>query len=300
MNFFKSIRFVQIFAGFSLLLIVTGCSSIDPAEVTNFSTTVTAVKSQASDALNATAALTRDSSINFAASQSNLSEANFVETPTADTISAWENAFSALEAYAQNLSAILSPNASKNFDAAATNLFDQFNHTATSLKANSISSNAGMNTLLATAFTETADIIIQAREEATAVKIASATDTNIASICTLFANEIGSDRLTIGLRKTIYEAVWTPRLRSLTGPFLRADSAGKITICQQYADLLAKRDAQDQILASLRRSILALSAAHHKLAQGKPASIQADLTLVAGEIQHTRELYSQFSTPQKK
>jgi hypothetical protein len=154
---------------------------------------------------------------------------------------------------------------------------------------------------LATAFTETAGAIIRAKEQATAVKIASATDTNIASICELFADEIGADRInTPGLRKTLYETVWTPRLAMLTPSFLGTNSAGKLAISQQYADLLAKRDAQDQILAGLRRSILALSDAHHALAQGKSASIQATLVVVAGEIQHTRDLYNQFSNMTKK
>jgi hypothetical protein len=301
MNLSRSLHIVRCLLGLMLVFALPGCKTIDPIEVTNFATSVTAVKTQTGDALNATAGLTRDASINYAASQPKLNEANFVETPTGDTISEWQDAFAAIEAYAQNLSALLSPDASKNFDVAATNLFNQFNQTAGRLKANSINSQAGLNALLATAFAETANLIIKARQETKVVEIASTTDTNIASICALFAREIGADRVTSpGLRRTVYEAVWTPRLSALTQPFLETNSAGKLAISQEYADMLAKRDAQDQILASLRRSILALSAAHHKLAQGKPASIQSDLTIIAGEIQHTRELYAQFSGLTKK
>ena len=301
MNLSKSIRDVSCLLGLLPIIIISGCSTIDPTEVTNFAASVTAVKTQTSDALNSAAGLTRDASISYAASQSTLTEANFVNTPTGDVISEWDGAFATIEAYAQNLSALLSPDNTKNFDIAATNLFNQFNQTASRLNANSIKSQSGANTLLATAFTETAGLIIKAKEETTAVKIASTTDPKITSICILFANEIGADRITApGLRKTIYEAVWTPRLAALTPSFLQTNSAGKVTICQEYADLLAKRDAEDQILAGLRRSILALSNAHHTLAQGKPASIQADLTLIANEIQHTRNLYAQFSGPTKK
>jgi hypothetical protein len=298
----KPLRTVVCLFAFSLLLINSGCKTMDSTAVTNFATSVTAVKTQSDDALNAVAALTRDASVNYAASQPNLAEVNFVITPTGDTISEWDGAFSAIETYAQNLSTLLSPDAAKNFDVAATNLFEQFNQTANRLNANGINSQAGVSALLATAFTQTADAIIKAKEQATAVKLASATDTNIASICALFADEIGADRVTApGLRKTLYEIVWTPRLASLTEPYLTAKtSADRVAICQQYADLLAKRDAQDQILAGLRRSILALSAAHHTLAQGKPASIQADLAVIASEIQHTRDLYSQFSSVTKK
>ena len=297
----KPIRKCLYFIGVLPALFFSGCVTIDSTDASNFATSVTAVKTQANDALTSVAALTRDASVSYAASQPTLAEANFVVTPTGDTISEWDGAFSSLESYAQNLSALLSPNAVKSFDAAATNLFNQFNQTASRLNLNSIKSQAGVNTLLATAFTQTADAIIRAKEEKTAVKIASATDSHIASICNLLATEIGADRMTApGLRKTVYETVWTSRLSALTVPFLQTNSVGKLAISQQYADLLAKRDAEDQILAGLRRSILALSDAHHTLAQGKSASIQATLTIVANEIQHTRDLYSQFSGLTKK
>jgi len=282
-----------------LVLIVSGCkTTIDPSSVANFATSVTAVKTQADDALNSVSALTRSASVAYAASQPTLQEANFVETPTGEIISQWDNALSAIETYAQNLSTLLSPNAVNNFDVAATNLFKQFNQTASTLNSAAKTPNSPDFTLLATAFTQAAGAIIQAKEEATAIKVAAATDTNIANICNLLADEIGADRLTApGLRKTIYESVWVPDLANLNLQFLNAKTpVEKLSISQQYADLLAKRDAEDQILAGLRRSLLLLSDAHHTLAQGKSASIQADLNVVASEIQHTRDLYNQFSS----
>ena len=281
--------------------LISGCKTMDTTGVANFATSVTAVKTQADDGLNSVAALTRNASVTYAASQPNLTEANFVVTPTGATISEWDNAFSSLETYAQNLSTLLSPDASKDFDVAATNLFVQFNQTAARLKANGINSQAGVSTLLATAFTQTGNAIISAKEQATAFKVASATDTNITIICNLLATEIGADATVPGIRRTLYEAVWAPRLASLTQPFLLATNfADKVEISQQYADLLAARDTQDQILAGLRRSILALSDAHHTLAQGKSASIQADLVVVENEIQNSRDLYNQFSNMTQK
>jgi hypothetical protein len=281
-----------------LALIVSGCKTINSTSVTNFATTVTAVKTQADDALNSASILTLNESVTYAASQPTLQEANFIETPTADTISQWDNALSAMETYAQILSTLLSPNAVNNFDVAATNLFNQFNQTANTLNLTPKSPGAQSFTLLATAFTQVAASIIQAKEETTAVKIAAATDASITNICYLLANEIGPDRLTTpGLRKTLNETAWVPDLANLNVSFLNAKTpAEKLTISQQYAALLAKRDAEDQILASLRRSLLLLSDAHHALAQGQPASIQANLNVVASEIQHTRALYGQFSS----
>jgi hypothetical protein len=298
----KSFRYLLRLSCIGLLLIVSGCKTIDSTSVANFATSVGAVKTQADDALNTASTLTLNESIAYAASQSTLQEANFIETPTADTISQWDNALSAMETYAQNLSTLLSPNNVNNFDVAATNLFNQFNQTADALKAAPKSPNSPDFTLLATAFTQMAGAIIQAKEEATAVKIAAATDTSITNICNLLADEIGADYLNApGLRKTLNDTVWVPDLANLNVSFLGAKTpADKLTISQQYAALLAKRSAEDQILASLRHSLLLLSDAHHALAQGQPASIQADLNVVASEIQHTSELYSQFSSMTNK
>src|SRR5215469_13640219 len=109
MNLSRSLHIVRCLSGLIFVLAVSSCKTIDPTEVTNFSTSVTAVKTQTGDALNAAAGLTRDASITYAASQPTLKEVNFVETPTGDTISEWQDAFSAIEAYAQNLSALLLP-----------------------------------------------------------------------------------------------------------------------------------------------------------------------------------------------
>jgi len=281
-----------------LAITVSGCKTINSTSVANFATSVAAVKTQADDALNSASTLTLNESIAYAASQPTLQEANFVETPTVDTISEWDNVLSAMETYAQNLSTLLSTNVVNNFGVAATNLFNQFNQTADALNSAPKSPNSPDFTLLATAFTQGAGAIIQAKEEATAVKIASAADPSITNICYLLADEIGADRLTSpGLRKTLNETVWIPDLANLNVSFLNAKTpTDRLAISQQYADLLAKRDSEDQILASLRRSLLLLSDAHHTLAQGQPASVQADLNVIASEIQHTGELYSQFSS----
>lgn len=295
------LRLVVCLTGLGAGLLVSGCKTMDTTNVTGFAASVTAVKGQADDALNAATALTRDASVSFAATQPTLSEANFVVTPTSDTVAVWDGAFNALQNYAQNLATLLSPNVSKNFDAAATGLFDEFNQTAKQVKARSMLADPDRNALLATAFTEVAGAIIRAKQEATAIKMAGATDTNIAAICQLLADEIGADRTNSpGLRQTVYRAVWAPRLASLTVPFLGASAADKAGICQQYADLLAKRDAEDQVLASLRHSILALADAHHVLAQGQPASMQADLAAISVEVQHTHDLLNQFSNLAKK
>lgn len=290
-----------IFLG--LALIVCGCKTIDPSSVNNFATSVSAVKTQADQALNAASTLTLNESVGFEAQQPSLQEADFVETPTADTIAQWDNALTSMESYANNLSSIISPTAVNNFDVAATNLFNQFNQTAQDLNLaskNAANPNAHDFALLSTAFTEIAGAIISAKEQATAVKVAAATDTTVSNVCHLLADEIGADNVNVpGLRKTLVESVWKPEMAKLEVAF-KNPATDKLTISQQFADLIAKRDAEDQILASLRQSLLHLADAHHSLAQGQYGSIQADLNVVASEVQHAQALYNEFSSMTKK
>jgi hypothetical protein len=206
-----------------------------------------------------------------------------------------------METYALNLAALSSPNATKNFDAAATNLFNQFTQTATTLKLTALSGTGAANPGLASGFTEVANLILQARAEATALKIAAATDAKITQILDLMAAEIGADLASPGLRSTVYR-VWNTKANALVQPFLAAgaNQTAKAALAQQFATILAERSAEDQSLLALRRSLLALSDAHHALAQGNEASIQSTLTIVVGDLQQTQVLYNQFSGELKK
>ena len=288
----------RLIASFSLLgfaVIFSGCKTIDSAAAAKFATSVTTVKSQANDALNAAAKLTRDEGVVFVATRPTLTEADFAETPTSDVVAEWENTLSTIETYALNLAALSAPDITKNFDAAATNLFGQFNQTANRLKANSLSSSASISAGLASGFSEAARLILMARSQATARKVAATTDGQIQEILNLLASEIGEDHVNPSLRTTIYR-IWNVKKDALTGSFLRGENvAAKTVVAQQYAEILAERAAQDQALLGLRRSLLALGDAHHGLAQGNETSIQTSLTIVISELQRTRDLYSQFN-----
>jgi hypothetical protein len=283
-----------------LTALFTGCKTIDSTAASKFATSVTTVKSQADDALNAAATLTRDAGITYVATQPTLKESDFAETPTADIISEWDNTLSTIEAYALNLAALSSPDATKNFNVAATNLFNQFTQTADRLNTNPLSSSPAISAGLATGFTQVANLILEAKAQATARKIAAATDPQIMKILNLLAAEIGENHDGPCLRNTIYR-VWDTKAGALTKTFLKApDQAAKIVVVQQYANLLAERTAQDESLLALRRSLLALSDAHHALAQGNETSIQSTLTIVLNDLQQTHDLYNQFSSDLKK
>jgi hypothetical protein len=301
MNLSVFARIPNILFSFFLILFAAGCSTVNSTDASKFAATATTVKSQADSALASAADLTRTQAIIYVAAQPRLTEDEFSETPSVDVIEGWDNVLSAIEAYAVNLAALSSPNATKSFDASATNLFEQMTLTTKKLHSNSLSSSPEVTAGLAAAFTETADLILEAESQATARKIAMATDPKITKILNLLAAEIGDDhsRTNPCLRTTIYRA-WNVERDALTAQYLTANNLGaKEDIARQFEALLARRDAEDEALASLRNSLLALAAAHHGLAQGDSASIETALTMSTAELQRTQALFNQFNTDLK-
>jgi hypothetical protein len=304
---FKNMRFklsattMNCLSLLALAVLITGCKTVDSSAASKFATSVTTVKTQADTALSAAAALTRDENITYVTTLPKLNEGEFAETPPADVIMEWNNALSAIEAYASKLATLTSPDAIKSFDTAATGLASQLTQTATRIGANTTQAfSAPTAAGLATAFTETANLILAAKAQATARKVAMATDPQIKSILTLLADEIGIDHAGPGqLRTTVYRA-WNTERDNLNSPFLSAaDPNAKKAVVQQYATILAGRDAEDAALADLRSSLLALADAHHALAEGDAASVQSTLALLTSELKRTQDLYSQFSADLK-
>jgi hypothetical protein len=50
------------------------------------------------------------------------------------------------------------------------------------------------------------------------------------------------------------------------------------------------------VLLSLRRSLLHLADLHHALAQGDSLTARSAAAAIGNEVQHTRALYSRFTT----
>jgi hypothetical protein len=64
---------------------------------------------------------------------------------------------------------------------------------------------------------------------------------------------------------------------------------------KDFIDLLKKRDAQDELLAALRRSYLALAEAHTALAKGRATDLGSAIDIVAAELKRARDLQDQFT-----
>jgi len=300
MKLTQSIHTIALLSCIGLAALTTGCVTTDSTAASKFAASVTTVKSQANDALNASAKLTRDEGIAYVATRPTLAEADFAETPTSDIITEWDITLASIESYALNLAALSSPDVTKDFDAAATNLFNQFTQTADRLSKNSLQSSAQTTAGLAAGFSEIAHLILAAHAQASAHKIATATDPQIQKVLNLLADEIGGDHVNPCLRTTVYRT-WNTKKDALNESFLTAtNQAVKMVVAEQYADIMAKRAAQDESLLGLRRSLLALGDAHHALAQGNDISAQAALTIVTAELQRTHDLFNQFNSEIKK
>src|ERR1035441_4130521 len=113
MNSSLNVRFTASLLCFVLAGFILGCKTIDSTSASKFAASVVTVKSQADDALNAAAALTRDAGLTYVATRPTLTEADFGETPTSDIIAEWDNTLSTIESYALNLAALSSPDATK-------------------------------------------------------------------------------------------------------------------------------------------------------------------------------------------
>ena len=278
-----------------LTLLITGCVTIDSTSVEQFSTGVTAAKSQTQIALNGVADRSREEAITYAVLKNELNEKIFIETPTPETIEAWDRAFAAVERYSQSLASLVSPGAAKNFDQAAQDLAAQFNKTAEHLQTNHIvTESPQISPGIATAFTKVGELLLRAKGQATARKVAAATHPEIQRIFTLMAEAIGDSHGTPSIRATDY-AIWQVKARDLKPDFLNASSPeAKRQIVVRYSDILKLRDQQDQSLSALRRSLLALADAHHALAQGNDPSLKASVAIVVAEAKRTRDLHDAF------
>jgi hypothetical protein len=289
------LRYSAEFLALGIAVVLTGCQTIDPTLAGNFSVGVTAAKAQVNAAFTAAAQVTREGEIGYVVNQPSLKESDFAQTPTEDTIAAWDQTLCTVQKYAQDLAALVTPGARKTFDSAATNLAATFNETATNLLHHSLGS-ADLDAGLSTAFTEAANSILQAKAQAVARRVAGQTDPKIAAIFTLLAAEI-SETQNNRLRGTV-RAAWNAELFGLSEPFDKAanDIGARTRIAGQFAEILGKRDAQDRELSALYGSLLALRDAHHALAQGDAVTLQSAISEVVNQTQRTSDLYNQFKS----
>jgi hypothetical protein len=278
-----------------LLLIATGCTTINPTSATAFSTGITAARAQTKTAFDTVVSLSRSSSVDYASNQPSLNEEMLVSVPNAAAVAAWDEVLDPVEHYAQHLSSLASGGASTGTEDAMGSLAKQFNTTSSDLKSNTGVGNATqITTGPASALAAVAGALERARAVKQASEVAKATDNEIRGIFTALADAIGLSASS-GLRGTV-RANWNQQLIMITQDFLNAGSPEKRKpIVEKYVDLLNRRDAQDEQLAALRRTYLALADAHSALAKGNETDLRGAITFITSELKHARDLQAQFA-----
>src|SRR5262249_20247517 len=121
------------------------------------------------------------------------------------------------------------------------------------------------------------------------------TDPEVRNIFTRMASSIGSSNAE-GIRGTV-KTHWNDNLALKKAEFVGTqDSAKRKQVAAAFQDMLKKRAAQDSILVSLRRSILALADLHHALATGQTHSAQECLSAISQELDHTLDLATRIGS----
>ena len=276
-----------VFLGCSLLW-TAGCRTLDSGGVQAFASGVTAAKIQTQLTFSSLAKMTREDSVDFAATQPILKATNLVSVPSTEAAAAWEDLFSVLEKYGQHLASLSAANATKSTEDSLGSLAHQFKETAGNLEREGLITGSSKNSVnLATGFSEVAGLLLRAQTQVQARRLFRDTDAAIAIIFTGLAEAIGATSKE-GLRHLIY-AHSDQRKAEKQLVFLGAKPAERRRVTQEFSDLLTVRETQDLALASLRRSFLALVEAHHALAQGQPFDARNANDVLESELKHARE-----------
>ena len=281
-----------------LILATAGCQTMNGTGAQSFSTGVAAAREQTTAAFAAVAAATRESGIDYLARQERLSETTPVTVvPDAAAIAAWKGALAPLETYAKHLAALAAGNPAQPVEKSLEELGQEFNAAAADVKTQTGIDAGQVGAGVASAFAEVAGALLRARGQKEALGIAVATDASIRKVFTTLADALGADRTVPGLRATLWEN-WEQELGERKVEFMHAGtSEQRRPIVREFLDQRTERDAQDELLAGLRKSYLALADAHTALAQAQPVKLSTAIAVVTAELKHARDLKAQFAPP---
>ena len=304
----------------SVIVWTSGCKTMPSEALTSFAPGVTSAKTQSEETFQAINELIAEDQLEDAAHATNLSEHLFYEVLDAQSLKVWDDTLAKLETYSLHLQALTSPDLTKNFVAESENLGANLQAFGQSLQAHGLVETAPViSPGVAAAFTEVGNLLIRAKAQRDAIKIAQAAD---ASICRAFqsmADSLG-DTAEHGLRTTVRDH-WQGRLAEPKKQFRLAEEAmqkaiadnpadkqkfmadavaAKKIIAASFLELIQKQKAEDELLAALRRSLLNLANLHSALAKGSAVDARALSQIITGEVKASRDIYAKFASTLKK
>jgi hypothetical protein len=218
-----------------------------------------------------------------------LSESDIGVVLSRDSISKWDMAFASIEKYASNLSLLTSPDQANEFSTATEGL---------AAELAKLSPNALPSPGVATAFTELGRLLIEAKADSDALRVAQTVDPAMQQIFSTMAAAIGENNQK-GIRGTVWEH-WQLRMGVRQSQFLQASGDARRADVLAFINLRDQRDAQDLQLGGLRQSILDLGVAHAALARGSNVELNAAIDQIQRELDASKAAFERFSALQPK
>lgn len=275
-------------AALTAVLAAAGCTTtVQPARVTAFGGAVDKVSLQVDTAFAAVNQMVTEDEIERAVGLDTLTEDDIAVVLKPEDIARWRRAFQEIGAYAAQLGSLLSPERPADFTKAIGELGSQM----TSLDPHTLPS-----TGVAAGFAELGRLLIQAKAERDALRIAREADPAMQTIFLEMADVIGPDR-SKGLRATVWEH-WKTRMDGQRVEFLKTKDkpAARRKVVEAYIALRDQRDQQDLQLGSLRQGLLDLASAHEALARGSDTDLGAAIAMIQRELDATRAIAEQLNS----
>jgi hypothetical protein len=273
-----------------MLLVACGCRTVPNENVATFASAVTAEKSHSHDVFATVDELIAAASLDYAATQPTLTEANFTSGLSQNGLQLWEEAFEKLERYGQHLQTLTSPELAKGFEDESVQLAGQLQAFGEKLHNEGLATQAPkFNPTIAAGFAELGSLFIRLKAQSDARRILEAADPHVRSLLLEMAASIGGSTAE-GVRGTV-KTHWNTLLAQQKQEFLEATSTSdKKTVAAAFLETLEKRAAQDMALISLRRALLALADLHHALVRGEAWTARKSMEALSQEMTRTEQI----------
>jgi hypothetical protein len=284
--------------------LLVGCAGpqIQLESVTAFGTGVAKIRETASVAFRDANALARDhaKAAILANPQDGLTEDRFVVVINPTAMMEWDNAFAGMQTYVAGLQALMSKERSEHFGDATLNLGKELSegHAKMPLPPD-----------VGTAFTEIGKVLIEAQQKRDAMAAMHKADPAIVMALRSMAKAIGNDprgpsaagsTVVAGTRLMgTANSIWITQMANVATRFITAreghDSEGMKAAINNYLDLMDRRDAALDSLASLRESLFSLAVAHTAASQGSNAEVAGLMGILSKKLDDIQATYKKFS-----
>ncbi|GAA4784291.1 hypothetical protein GCM10023307_06260 [Lysobacter hankyongensis] len=263
----------------AVLLLTVGCMTVpDRDGITSFRQGAATANQQSQSTFADINTFLRQQQIDRASQLPTLNESEFFSPLASEDVAKWNRAFGLIDAYAASLETLLDPARSSDTETALAELGEKIG----TIEGGRLP--AGV----AGGFAQLGGLLVQMRAEKEALAAIRKADPAIQSVFDTMMTAIGEDRDN-GVRAMVATS-WGDVLGAIQVEFLTAGgTAAKRDVATRYVGTLDQRDAQDASLASLRRSIGLLAAAHRELAAGDPPSARRMLDEVQAEYAAYRQ-----------